>query len=225
MRRDLSRVWLATLFVWASFCATYGCGTTATSSVSAPSSVKCLIAIGGNSASFPPQGGNGSVPVSANRDCAWSANSSAPWIQLTVASGQGEGQVRYSVRENNTPADRSGQIVMSSGERVLVRQAGKPTPPPPPPPPAPPPDEPVPAPPDSPAPEPGPTIKFDGEISNLIGTCPNLEFRVEGHTVRTWSGTEFRKLSCADLRNGRDVEVRGMVQSDGSVFATRIERD
>jgi hypothetical protein len=107
---------------------------------------------------------------------------------------------------------------MSSGARVRVRQAGKPPPPPPPP-------EPPPPPPAPPSPEPGPEVEFDGEISRLIGTCPNLTFEVAGRTVLTWSGTEYRKLQCSDLRNGRDVDVKGTVQADGSVFAIRIERD
>jgi hypothetical protein len=222
MSTDLSRARRAAPLAIALFLAGYGCGSTNTSSVSAPSQLKCQVAVAGSSASFPPQGGNGSVSINATRDCAWSANSSASWIQLSVARGQGEGQVRYSVRENNSTNDRAGDILLSSGQRVRVRQAGAPPPPPPPPPP---PAPPPPAPPAPPPTESGPEIDLDGEISGLLGVCPNLVFRLEGRTVRTGSATEFRKLECADLRDGRDVDVKGTVQSDGSVFATRIERD
>jgi hypothetical protein len=50
-------------------------------------------------------------------------------------------------------------------------------------------------------------------------------FRVEGRTVWTWQGTEFKKLSCQDVRNGMEIEIRGTVQPDGTVAVTKIERD
>jgi hypothetical protein len=203
---------------------TISCGSASTSSASAPSPVKCQVTLGAGSASFSYQGGNGAVPVNTNRDCGWSATASAGWIQLATRSGQGSGEIRYSVRENNSVEDRSGTIE-TSGARVMIRQAGEPPPPPPPPPPAPPPPPPPDDTPEDPGPEQGPRVDLDGEVSNLIGRCPTLRFRVEGTTVWTTAATEFRKMRCDDMRNGRDVEVEGLRQSDGTVFATRIERD
>jgi hypothetical protein len=43
--------------------------------------------------------------------------------------------------------------------------------------------------------------------------------------VWTTAATIFKRFSCRDLRNGRDVEVKGLRQSDGTVFATEVERD
>jgi hypothetical protein len=236
MRVHLGREWVAAPVVAILLGAASACGSASTSSSTAPSAAKCQVSIaGGQNSAFPPQGGNGNVPVRANRDCTWSASSSEAWIRLTVAQGQGDGQVRFTVGENNTQNDRAGQIALSSGERVTVRQDGEPLPPPPPPPappdptpPAPPPPPAPPDPPDPPVPPiplPGPEIDIDGEISALAGACPNLTFQVEGRTAWTWSGTEFKKVKCQNLQNGMDVEVRGMVQGDGSVAVTKIERD
>jgi hypothetical protein len=66
-------------------------------------------------------------------------------------------------------------------------------------------------------------VDFEGRISDLAGRCPNLEFTVAGRAVRTNRGTDFRKMDCGDIRNRLDVRVKGVVQTDGSVLASRIE--
>jgi hypothetical protein len=49
-------------------------------------------------------------PVSAGRECSWSATASASWIQLTGASGQGDGSVGFAVPPNPDAAPRSGTV-------------------------------------------------------------------------------------------------------------------
>ena len=68
-------------------------------------------------------------------------------------------------------------------------------------------------------------IRLEGRISTLNGSCPNLTFRIENQVVRTDSQTDFRDGGCSDLRNDRDVNVRGYRQADGRVLPHRVDLD
>jgi hypothetical protein len=57
----------------------------------------------------------------------------------------------------------------------------------------------------------------------LSGRCPNVTFIARGVPIATDSSTDFRKGGCNDLRNGRDVSVEGVVQSNRTIRATTIE--
>lgn len=202
------------------------CGSTSTSSISGPSSAKCQVGISGGSTSFPPQGGNGSVQVSANRDCAWSAQATTGWIHLGAASGQGDGVIPFTVDSNPQTSSRDGAIEISNAGQVAVSQAAQPPPPPPPTSPAP---DPAPGPSPGPGPPPpadsGQSIDLDGEVSLLLGVCPNLTFTVSQRLVQTDADTNFKGMRCSDMRNGRAVHVKGVVRSDGIVMATEVKRD
>jgi hypothetical protein len=171
--------------------------------------------------------------VSTARECAWSAQASAGWIRLIAASGQGEGAIRFSVDENNSQSSRGGTIRLSDGQQISVHQEAEPPPSPRPPPPAPAPS-PGPSPTPAPAPPPtlpvppsnpdqGQTVEFDGRVFGVHGQCPDLRFSVSGREVRTNGRTDFKKLNCRDIRNWMQVKVKGVVQTDGSVLASRVE--
>jgi hypothetical protein len=66
---------------------------------------------------------------------------------------------------------------------------------------------------------------LDGRIQSLSGSCPNLIFRLEGRTVYTTSATKFKEGSCAKLKNTTEVEVKGILMSDGTVRAQEVERE
>lgn len=51
-----------------------------------------------------------------------------------------------------------------------------------------------------------------------------VQFTLSGRLVRTTAATEFKKTSCQDLSAGTTVKVKGIVQSDGSMVATKVER-
>lgn len=66
-------------------------------------------------------GGTGSVSVTTNAGCAWTAISNAGWIQITSgAAGNGSGAVDYSVQANAGSA-RSGTIAVA-GQTFTVNQ-------------------------------------------------------------------------------------------------------
>jgi len=63
-------------------------------------------------------------------------------------------------------------------------------------------------------------------VSNLSGRCPDLTFKARNYTVVTDKSTDYSKKSdCGDVRNGRDVSVSGVTQSNGTVRATKIGVD
>lgn len=67
-------------------------------------------------------------------------------------------------------------------------------------------------------------IELEGRVTELSGACPALTFKIRGLTVYTNSDTDFDRR-CSDVRNGREVEVEGMLMSDGTVRADKVEKD
>lgn len=114
----------------AALAAAIGCAactsTSTNTAVTAPSADKCQVNVSGATTSFPSTGGTGSVAVSAARDCAWSAATSAGWVSISSSqSGQGSGSVSYSVAPNPATSARSGAISVA-GQSVSLSQAGAP---------------------------------------------------------------------------------------------------
>jgi hypothetical protein len=62
-------------------------------------------------------------------------------------------------------------------------------------------------------------------MSGLAGICPIVSFTVADRLVRTTADTEFKERRCGELKNGMKVRVRGVVQVDGSIIATKVEKD
>lgn len=73
----------------------------------------CTYTLDPASATFEDEGGTGSFAVSAPENCAWSASSTAAFVQVTAGTGTGSGRVLYSVAENNEPSGRTGTIVVA----------------------------------------------------------------------------------------------------------------
>jgi hypothetical protein len=61
--------------------------------------------------------------------------------------------------------------------------------------------------------------------SALSGTCPTLHLTIGGRSVSSTTSTDFEGVVCATLAVGRTVEVKGALQSDGSIVATRIQAE
>src|SRR5262249_50193169 len=73
----------------------------------------------------------------------------------------------------------------------------------------------------------GQVAEVKGVLSLLAGSCTahNLSFRVGATTVRTNASTRFEDTTCAALKAGDRVEVKGVKQADASILATRVERE
>ncbi len=62
----------------------------------------------------------------------------------------------------------------------------------------------------------------EGTVSALAGTCPSITFNLGTLKVATNATTVFRHGACADVANGGMVEVKGAIQTDGSLLAARV---
>jgi hypothetical protein len=99
---------------------------TTSSSLVAPSSNKCSVAVSNSPSSFAAAGGSGSATISASRDCTWSVTADSSWVSITGASqGQGEAVVPFSVAANPVPSARSASITVGS-QRAALSQAAAP---------------------------------------------------------------------------------------------------
>jgi uncharacterized membrane protein (UPF0136 family) len=67
--------------------------------------------------------------------------------------------------------------------------------------------------------------KVSGTVSLLIGLCPGLTFTVAGTQVVTNAATQFVDVTCAALTNTMLVEVSGIRRNDGSVLASKVDRN
>ena len=213
----------------------------------------CGFEVKPNATGIGAEGGELSVEVHAHSACTWTARSEVAWAAVSPDAGRGTAVVRVAVSRNAGAARPvtvivAGQPITATQRPADAPPAPEPTPTPPPPPtPAPtpvppPPPTPAPAPtPAPPAPEPPPTlppappplpapipvlpIQLEGEIGDVSGTCPSIRFELRGRIVYTTNQTEFRKTDCRRIDRGTELEVEGMLMSDGRVRADRVTRD
>ena len=59
-------------------------------------------------------------------------------------------------------------------------------------------------------------------MTNLSGSCHTATFTLDGRTVYTTENTSFERGPCRDLTNNQEVELDGVLMSDGRVRADRI---
>ncbi|HEX9157406.1 MAG TPA: C1 family peptidase, partial [Syntrophales bacterium] len=86
----------------------------------------CSYSINPPSQSLSQPVGSGSVTVTTQSGCAWTAASNAGWITVTSgASGTGNGTVNYSVTQNTGAKSRTGTLTIA-GKTFNVTQAGVP---------------------------------------------------------------------------------------------------
>jgi Viral BACON domain len=123
-RRAFSPHRLSIVVALASFAA--GCGERAVTQITGPGAVtKCQTALTGLPTPLPSSAARLSATVSTNRECLWTIESEALWIQVTPNSGQGEGSVSVVVAENPAATERAAALVVN-GSRVAVSQNAAP---------------------------------------------------------------------------------------------------
>jgi hypothetical protein len=84
----------------------------------------CSYTVSPMSDSAVAAGETGSVSVTAQAGCSWTATSNASWITVTTgASGNGNGTVSYTIAANSGTSTRTGTLTVA-GKTVTVTQAG-----------------------------------------------------------------------------------------------------
>ena len=69
----------------------------------------------------------------------------------------------------------------------------------------------------------GGEFEIEGALGGLKGTCPAIQFGVNGFSITTSASTTFEGTACSGLKGGTKVNVKGLKQADGSVAATRVK--
>jgi len=84
----------------------------------------CTYSISPTGASFTASGGTGSVAVTTQSGCTWTASSGASWMSITSgASGTGSGSVSYSVAANTATSSQQAVLTIA-GLACTVTEAG-----------------------------------------------------------------------------------------------------
>jgi hypothetical protein len=83
----------------------------------------CSYSIAPTQQSHTAAGSAGTINVTADPGCNWSAVSGAAWITITAGNGTGNGVVSYTVAANPGPGGRSSTITVG-GRIFTVKQKG-----------------------------------------------------------------------------------------------------
>ncbi len=82
----------------------------------------CNYSISPTSANYTRAGGTGTINVTTQAGCAWTATAQQTWIRIILGTpGSGNGQVQYIVDPCTCNNDRSGRIVVA-GRNFDIRQ-------------------------------------------------------------------------------------------------------
>src|SRR5687767_4909334 len=78
-----------------------GCGESTVTQITGPvPATRCQAAFTGLPSSIPSSGERVTATVATNRECQWTIESEASWIQVTPTSGQGETSLSVVLAEN-----------------------------------------------------------------------------------------------------------------------------
>ena len=150
-----------------------------------------------NDRSFTFLGGTGSITLTTGATCTWSATKSEPWVTIVSGgSGTGSGEVHYLVLPNALLSSREAFITIGNISH-RVRQAAA-------------------------LDDKDDDVRLEGNVSGLSGSCPSMQFTVQGRTVSTSNETDFKGGNCGHLVNGVRVDVKGDQQTNGTVVAREV---
>ena len=86
--------------------------------------VPCAFAISPSQASYPREGGTGTVSVTADFGCDWQARSQASWITISgEPNGSGNGTVTYVVAPRAGRLGTRGGRLTIAGQTFAIRQS------------------------------------------------------------------------------------------------------
>src|SRR5687767_13654694 len=90
-----------------------GCSESTVTQITGPGPASCQTAFTGLPTSLPASAARLTATVSTNRECQWTIESEASWVQVSPNSGQGEASVSVVVAENPAAINRSAALVVN----------------------------------------------------------------------------------------------------------------
>src|SRR4029079_4251858 len=77
------------------------CGSSGNTMTSPSNLSKCAVTVDSPASTVPATGGGGTMNVSTEAECQWSAQPEVTWVSITSgSSGQGSGTVQFNVAAN-----------------------------------------------------------------------------------------------------------------------------
>jgi hypothetical protein len=70
----------------------------------------------------------------------------------------------------------------------------------------------------------GSAVRLAGSMGGVKGTCPSIEFSINGYRVKASGATTFSPAACSTFKSGTKVVVEGTAQADGSVLAVTVTK-
>jgi hypothetical protein len=105
-----------------------GCGSGSTTLLapSPPSAQRCAVTLSVSSTTITSAGGSGTLTIVTNRECQWTVSGEASWVSFaTATSGQGPGEVSYSVQPNRSTSPRSLQLSVLDQRAVISQESAQ----------------------------------------------------------------------------------------------------
>jgi hypothetical protein len=94
-----------------------------------PSAGTCTYTLSTAGSSMVAAGGHGTVTVTTQAGCSWTAATTTPWITVTSASSStGSGAAAFSVAANSATATRIGTMTIAGQTYSVTQEAAPPTP-------------------------------------------------------------------------------------------------
>ena len=83
----------------------------------------CTNSLTPNNATVANSGGSGSIAMTTQNGCSWTAVSNESWIQVSPTAGQNSGMIGYSVLANPDSTSRTGTITIGSATFSITQAA------------------------------------------------------------------------------------------------------
>ncbi len=99
-----------------------GCRSAETS-LTGPTGSKCTVALTYTGGVLPAPAGSATLGVTTGRECTWAASSSAPWVTVGSANGQGSSTVPFTFSGNTAASQRQASLTVG-GQTLVLTQAG-----------------------------------------------------------------------------------------------------
>jgi len=101
-----------------------GCTSTSQELTGPGSASKCAPTVAVPTREFDAEGGEGTITVSAARDCRWDVRSDAGWLTIaSPAEGQGDGTARFVVASTTDPVSRTASLTVVDQQVTITQRA------------------------------------------------------------------------------------------------------
>jgi len=70
---------------------------------------------------------------------------------------------------------------------------------------------------------PGGAVEIAGSAGGVAGTCQAITFKINGYSIQTSTATVFENITCAAIKSGSKLTVKGTSGPSGVILATHVK--